>query len=182
MRPLLLALVLAACGSATPSVVTHPPDAHHGPHGEILGPTSRAEIESELPAWRDAIAGTSFDRDAADHLATVAPGADVDVFLGTWCGDSRREISRVFRALAQAETHGALPFTIRFIGVDRAKTAPGFTESAGLRYVPTIVVRRGGVELGRIVESVPPSTSVERSLLGLLDGTLTGVISGRTDL
>lgn len=182
MKSAVLALVLAACGSATPSVVTHPPDAHHGPHGEILGLTSRVEIESELPAWRDAIAASTFDHDAADRLASVAPGAEVDVFLGTWCGDSRREVSRLFRALAQAESVGALPFTIRFIGVDRAKTAPGFTESAGLRYVPTIVVRRGGVELGRIVESVPATTSVERALLGLLDGTQSGVISGRPDL
>lgn len=144
-----------------------------------MGITTRDEIESELPAWRDAIADASIDTDAADRLARVAPGAEVDVFLGTWCGDSRREVSGLFRALERAELAGALPFAIRFIGVDRAKTAPGFTEGANLRYVPTIVVRREGVEAGRIIESVPGGVSVERALLELLEGTRSGVISGR---
>lgn len=146
-----------------------------------MGITSRAEIESELPAWRDAIADATFDHESAVQLARVAPGAEVDVFLGTWCGDSRREVSRLFRALERAETEApTLPFAIRFIGVDRAKTAPGFTETAELRYVPTIIVRREGVELGRIIESAPDG--VDRSLLRLLDGSQHGVITGRTDL
>lgn len=148
-----------------------------------MGLTSREEIESELPAWRDAIAEAHPDVDAAERLARVAPGAEVDVFLGTWCGDSRREVSRLFRALertAATDDAGTLPFSIRWIGVDRAKVAAPFTDGAGLRYVPTIVVRRDGVEVGRIVESAPEG--VDRALLGLLDGTRSGVISGRTDL
>lgn len=176
-------LLLAACGGGAPHVAAHATsaaDPHHGPNGEIVGLTTRDEIERELPAWRDAIAGATYDADAAEHLAAVVPGAEVDVFLGSWCGDSRREVSRLFRALEHVASIGPLPFTIRFIGVDRAKTAPGFTEGAGLRYVPTIVVRREGVEVGRIVESAPDG--VDRSLLALLDDSRTGVISGRSDL
>ncbi len=180
MRAGLLVLSLAACGGATPAPASHPTDAHHGPTGEIVGLTTRAEIESEFPAWREAIATATFDADAAAQLARVAPGAEVDVLLGTWCGDSRREISRLFRALERAESIAPRPFAIRFIGVDRAKTAPGLTDGIGLRYVPTLIVRREGVELGRIVESAPDG--VDRSLLGLLDGSRSGVISGRTDL
>jgi len=186
MRAALLALVLVACGgtsgptrTSTASLV----DDHHGPNGEIVGITSREEIEAELPAWREAREAATIDVDAAGRLRTVTPGATVDVFLGTWCGDSRREVSRLFRALEPADGEvAALPFAIRFVGVDRAKTAPGFTEDVGLRYVPTIVVRRDGHEVGRIVESVPGGVGVERALLELLDGTRTGVTSGRPGL
>jgi len=181
MRAAVLAVVLAACGGGQLSA--HPIDAHHGSTGEIVGITSRQEIESESVSWRDAIASASIDTDAAERLRDVPPGASVDVFLGTWCGDSRREVSRLFRALEHASPVGELPFTIRFIGVDRSKTAPGLSEDANLRYVPTIIVRRDDAgEVGRIVESVPGGVGVERALLGLLDGTRTGVISGRPGL
>lgn len=176
-------VLLVACGGAPQQVETSSVvDAHHGPTGEIVGITSRAEIESELPAWRDAIAAASIDTDAAERLVSVSPGAEVDVFLGTWCGDSRREVSRLFRALEHTESIGALPFAVRWIGVDRSKTAPGFTEGVDLRYVPTIIVRRDGVEVGRIIESVPGGVGVERALLGLLDGTRQGTISGRAGI
>jgi len=179
MRMAVAAVLLAACGAAAPVPSAAPVDTHHGATGEIVGITSREEIESELANWRDAIAAATIDRDAAERLRSVPPGAEVDVFLGTWCGDSRREVSRLFRAL-DGET--PLPFAIRYIGVDRAKTAPGFTENIGLRFVPTIIVRREGVELGRIIESPPPGASIERTLLGLLDGSQHGTLSGRPGL
>jgi hypothetical protein len=175
-----VAIVLASCGASTAPIATHPIDTHHGATGEIVGLTTREEIEAELPAWRDAIANALFDHAAAVRLAHVESGAEVDVFLGTWCGDSRREVSRLFRAFERADTEAPRPFALRFVGVDRAKTAPGYTESVGLRYVPTIVVRRGGVEVGRIVESAPGGVDV--ALADLLDGTRSGVITGRTDL
>jgi hypothetical protein len=179
LRALLLTLVLgcATTTTATTPVATTPVDDHHGPMGEIVGPTSRDEIEGELPAWREAREAAAIDAEAAARLARVPPGAEVTVLLGTWCGDSRREVARLFAAL---EAAGALPFEIRFIGVDRSKQAPGYTEEANLLYVPTIIVTRDGVEVGRIIESAP--LGVERSLLELLDGTRSGIVSGRTDV
>jgi hypothetical protein len=41
--------------------------------------------------------------------------------------------------------------------------------------VPTIIVRREGVEVGRIVEH--PTRSIEEDLLDLLRGTRTGFLS-----
>ena len=144
----------------------------------IVGLTTRAEIERELPAWREAIASADPEDETARELASVPAGAEIDVFLGTWCGDSKREVARLFRALELVPE--PWPFTIRFIGVDRAKIAPGLTEGVGLRYVPTIVVRRDGAEVGRIVESAP--RAIERELVELLAGRTSGVITRRTDL
>ncbi|MFY0532158.1 TlpA family protein disulfide reductase [Nannocystis pusilla] len=73
------------------------------------------------------------------------------VIFGTWCGDSRREVPRLWRALDAAGPD--LPFTLKYVGVDRQKTAPGFDkEGLDLRYVPTVIVVRDGREVGRIVE------------------------------
>ncbi|AKF10227.1 hypothetical protein DB32_007376 [Sandaracinus amylolyticus] len=167
-------LFALGCGSAV--MASRAPEPARS--GDVVGPTSRAEIEAALPAWRDAIASADVEEDTARALASVPPGAHVDVYLGTWCGDSRREITRLFRALEVApEPH---PFTISFVGVDRAKRAPELPADLGLRYVPTIVVRRDGAEVGRIVESAP--RGIERELLDLLSGARAGVITARSDL
>jgi hypothetical protein len=161
----------AGCGARSPQ-----PTA--AATSELVGLTSRAAIEDALPVWRAAIARAAPDGAAAAELASVPPGAEVDVYLGTWCGDSVREVARLFRALEHAPA--PRPFTIRFIAVDHDLRAEGFTEGADLRYVPTLVVRRDGEEVGRVVESAP--RGIERELVDLLRGTTRGVITGRADL
>jgi hypothetical protein len=173
---LLAAPCPGACGaSAPPRATTSAATPAASRPADVVGVTSRAEIEAAVPAWRDAISGADPADEVARSLQSVPPGAEVDVFLGTWCGDSRREVSRLFVALALAEAEGPLPFALRFVGVDRAKQAPGLTEGVDLRYVPTVVVRREGREVGRIVETA--TRGVEQDLLDLLTGARTGWIS-----
>lgn len=144
----------------------------------MTGVVTRDEIETSQPAWRDEIATASVDDDAARALTEVPPGAEVVVFLGTWCGDSRRVVSRLLVALERAPN---APFSVRMIAVDRSKRDPeGLSDGQDIRYVPTIIVRRDGAEVGRIVESAPHGVEVD--LLALLRGEASGVLSLRTDL
>lgn len=167
----------AACGSA--ATMTAEPATPDAPRPQdVVGITDRRAIEAEHPRWAEAALAANPMEDTARLLADVAPGAEIDVFLGTWCGDSRREVTRLFRALESVPE--PYPFSLRFVGVDRTKQAGALTEGANVRYVPTIVVRREGVEVGRIVESAP--RGIELELLDLLRGTTHGIISLRTDL
>ncbi len=166
-------LALVGCGGATspgkaPVILT--------------GRLDRAAIERALPAWRDEAAQAAVDQTAARALGTVPPGATVLVLLGTWCGDSRREVSRLFRALELVPTTGgALPFDLQVVGVGRDKRDPeGLSDGKDLRFVPTLVVVRDGVEVGRIVESAP--NGVEVDLGRLLRGEAKGVLTARTGL
>jgi len=146
--------------------------------GDPVGRVDRETIEAQVPAWRTARESASPDPEASRQLAEVAPGARVDVYLGTWCGDSRREVPRLWSAFDLA---GELPFEVTYVAVDRAKDAPGgLLDDVDIEYVPTFVVIRDGEEVGRIVESAPGG--IENDLLALLRGERTGVISGRTDL
>ena len=145
----------------------------------LVGAVSREQIEEAVPAWVQAEVEAAPEPAAVQALAAVPPGAEVTVFLGTWCGDSRREVPRLWRALDLAG--GAVPFEVSYVGVDREKKDPGGQAGpADVRYVPTFIVRRGGREVGRIVESAPQG--VERDLLSLLDGSAQGLITGRDDL
>ncbi len=179
--PIPALIVLCACGAHEPGPAGPAASGTVGParsDGVLVGVVDRAAIEADEPAWRAAREGATPSPETSRALASVPPGARVDVFLGTWCGDSRREVPRLWAALDLA---GEVPFEVRVVAVDRAKDAPGdLLDGVGLEYVPTFVVTRDGVEVGRVVESAP--AGIEADLLSLLRGDRTGVISGRPDL
>jgi septum formation inhibitor-activating ATPase MinD len=65
--------------------------------------------------------------------------------------------------------------------VDRNKAQPEeWLQGVELEYVPTIVVRRDGQELGRIVEESP--AGIEQDLLALLLGESSGVVTANPEL
>jgi thiol-disulfide isomerase/thioredoxin len=180
---LLLALsttvvLTALAGAADPPAasVTVKPAAPE--EAALVGPTTREKVEGS-PEWVQAEVDAKPDAGAAQALGAVEPGAEVTVFLGTWCGDSRREVPRLWKAL-DAEG-GAVPFQIRYVGVDHDKKQPAdLIKENDVRYLPTFIVRRGGHEVGRIVETSPHG--VEQDLLALLTGKASGVLSTRQDL
>jgi thiol-disulfide isomerase/thioredoxin len=72
------------------------------------------------------------------------------VFGGTWCEDSQFILPRFFKLL---EMSGVPDNNITFFGVNRDKKALGhIAEAFGIINVPTIIVMKNGVELGRVVE------------------------------
>jgi thiol-disulfide isomerase/thioredoxin len=176
----LLAASSLACATAAPqssgnSAAKEPTKDE----GVLVGDVTREQIEESVPEWAQAESESSPDPEACRALASVERGADVTIFLGTWCGDSRREVPRLWKSLDLAGP--AVPFEIHYIGVDRDKKEPGGrTAGDDIRYVPTFIVHRNGQEVGRIVEQSP--AGIEKDLLALLTGQARGLITSRTDL
>jgi thiol-disulfide isomerase/thioredoxin len=182
----LAALLLATALRAEAQLVAHPdpaqpPPAAAAPAPEppaLVGAATREQVEA-VPEWVQAEVDAKPDAGAAQALAAVEPGAEVTVYLGTWCSDSRREVPRFWKAVDAAG--GSVPFAVRYVAVDHAKKEPaGLLKQDDVRFLPTIIVRRGGREVGRIVETSPHG--VEQDLLALLTGKATGVLSTRQDL
>jgi hypothetical protein len=179
-----VALAFAFAMTSSTAMTAQPPQPAETPAAAqpaadpsiVVGPTSREKIEQAVPAWVAVEAESKPDAAAVSALSHVPPGADVTVYLGTWCGDSRRELSRLFRLCDELSAAGALPFALHLVGVDRTKQEPAAAMAADhVLYLPTLIVRRGGQEVGRIVETSP--ASVEADLLSLLDGRAHGVLS-----
>jgi len=176
----------APSASATPAAPVATPAAAPDPQ-VLVGPVTREQVEAAVPAWVQAGVEAKPDLAAARALAGVAPGAEVTVLLGTWCSDSRREISRLWKAFDEigatsgGGAGGGLPFTLTYIGVDEAKREPAAAvAAAGVKYVPTLIVRRDGREVGRIVESSPHGVEVD--LLALLVGKAAGLLTANPKL
>lgn len=178
-----LASVLGAATDPPAHLVAHPDPLQAAPAAApetpvLVGPTDRTQVEA-APEWVQAEVEAKPEADAARALAAVEPGAEVIVFLGSWCSDSRREVPRLWKAVDSGG--GAVPFQIRYIAVDRAKKEPAdLVKANDIRYLPTFIVRRGGREVGRIVETSPHG--IEQDLLALLTGRAAGVLSTRQDL
>ena len=145
----------------------------------LLGPLKREEIEAAAPDWVEAEIEAQPDLDAAMLLESSLGGAEVVVFLGAWCSDSRRELPRLWRALDDIGTDH--PDQIRYIGVDRDKQEPSeLLDGQDVLYVPTFIVRRDGHEVGRIVEVSP--SGIEIDLAALLSGTRQGLVTAKQEL
>lgn len=89
----------------------------------------------------------------------------ITVVLGTWCGDSHREVPRLMKILESLKYPEQ---KLTLIAVNRKKEAPNGEEGIyNIQRVPTIIVSKYGKEIGRIIES-PKSGWLEKDLLEII--------------
>ena len=92
----------------------------------------------------------------------------IKVFLGTWCGDSKREVPRFYHILDAVNFPNA---QLEVIAVDNArdtyKQSPTAEEKGlNIHRVPTFIFYKDGKEVNRIVES--PVETLERDMLSII--------------
>ncbi len=85
------------------------------------------------------------------------------IFLGTWCGDTQRELPR-FQKIIETEK---IPLrVIEYHALNRNKeSGEALPAEYGIRFVPTFVFLRNGKEIGRIVEA--PRKSLEEDIVDI---------------
>jgi thiol-disulfide isomerase/thioredoxin len=94
------------------------------------------------------------------------------LFMGTWCGDSKREVPRMLKILDYC---GVKPEQVKIIMVSNAdslyKQSP-LHEERGLNIirVPTLIVYENTTEINRLIEY--PVESLEKDLLKILSRKL----------
>ena len=94
----------------------------------------------------------------------------ITVFLGTWCGDSKREVPRFYNVLEAAN----FPKNqLKVIAVDNDtktyKQSPGGEEKGlNIHRVPTFIFYKDGKEVNRIVEY--PKETLEKDMLKITTG------------
>ena len=111
------------------------------------------------------------DSATAGQLTPFVKNKKFEIFMGTWCGDSRREVPRMFKILAFA---GVRPGQIKMIMLDdhdsTYKQSPGHEEKGkSIHRVPDLIVYNGKKEMNRIVEY--PVVSLEKDLLAIVNGS-----------
>jgi len=90
------------------------------------------------------------------------------VFMGTWCGDSKREVPRFIKIL---EAQGFPMENLKIVAVDRRKehykkSPTGEEWGLSIKRVPTFIFYKDGKETNRIIES--PITSLEADMKAIV--------------
>lgn len=97
----------------------------------------------------------------------------IKAFIGTWCGDSKKEIPRFYKIL-EASDYNLDRFTLVALNRERAeyKQSPGGEEEGlNIHRVPTFIFYKDGKEVNRIVES--PVKSLEDDIQSILQNNYT---------
>jgi hypothetical protein len=135
----------------------------------LLGQATREGLQQEpFASWFNKnYQDYTIDSATAAQLKSLVKGKQFDIFMGTWCGDSRREVPRMFKILDYIGVEAA---QIRLIQVSNRdsvyKQSPGHGERGlDILRVPTLLVYENNKETGRIVEY--PVVSLEKDLLTL---------------
>ncbi len=135
----------------------------------LLGENSKEKLQQEPY-------GTWFNKNYAEYkLDTTACGLlksklaekQFEIFMGTWCSDSRREVPRMLRILDYC---GVKPSHIKLIMLSNEdsayKESPSHEENGmEIHRVPDLIVFEKKKETGRIIES--PVESIEKDLLAI---------------
>jgi thiol-disulfide isomerase/thioredoxin len=149
------ALVLAGCGAGQQTAVPTWP----------VGYVSRQQLQAApFEAMKARYDTVHVQADLTEFISRVREGAEVLVFFGGWCSDSKREVPHFLKI---ADRAGFPPGAMKFYSLDRSKKSPdGLTEQFGITLVPTFIFLRNGGEVGRIVES--PRSTLEQDILEIL--------------
>lgn len=137
----------------------------------LLGKSSRQRMmQAPFDAWfTKNYADYAVDSTTANQLKPLVKNKKFVIFMGTWCGDSRREVPRMYKLLDYC---GVKPAQIELINLDNRdsmyKQSPNHEERGlYIHRVPHLLVYDKDKEKGRIVET--PVTSLEKDLLTILE-------------
>ena len=128
----------------------------------LLGKITIEELQQEPFAEWYQMESDGYEVDTELTNAISNPGQyTYEVFLGTWCGDSRREVPRMEKIFSEM---GIDMSNVLIVTLDRDKISPnGEQEGKDIRYVPTLIVNKDNQEIGRIVESHSSETATLES-------------------
>ncbi|WP_299312827.1 thioredoxin family protein [uncultured Aquimarina sp.] len=97
----------------------------------------------------------------------------IKIFMGTWCGDSKREVPKFYKILSETNFPLNRLTTIAVEG-DREhykQSVGGEQEGLNIHRVPTFIFYKNGKEVNRIVES--PKTTIEEDIKDILSRNYT---------
>ena len=99
-----------------------------------------------------------------DLKTGLGTGAKIDVYLGLWCPDSRRNLPPFLKIIDLL----ASDVTVRYFSVPRkaSRQIEYYVEELKVTRVPTFIVYRDGDEIGRIKEN--PNVGMLEDLLEIV--------------
>lgn len=105
------------------------------------------------------------DKEVVKKIKKNLKGVSVLCFMGTWCGDSKRETPRFYKIMEEANFDFKKNFQL--IALNRSKKTPdNLQKGHNIIRVPTFIFYKKNKEIGRFVEY--PRETMEKDILKIL--------------
>jgi len=135
------------------------------PTPPLLGDVTFDAFLSLCPEFQDREEAYAPSQDKLKAISAAANDVTVEVYFGSWCPHCQDVLPRLIKSLREI---GNPKLRVRMIGLPRQFTEDPAVKARGVRGVPTVIVYRKDVELGRF--SGTETTPVEESLAKLVGG------------
>ena len=132
----------------------------------LLGRHSRIDfMDSSFVGWfNEEFDSYKIDEECLSPLNEKINDVKTTIIMGTWCGDSKREVPHFYKI---ADFLGYDEKNIDLICVDRAKVGVADeVDGLDIELVPTFIFYKDGEEIGRIIET--PIETLEVDLANIL--------------
>ncbi|MGB8319100.1 MAG: thioredoxin family protein [Ignavibacteriaceae bacterium] len=132
----------------------------------LIGKCSREAFKDTSFNWWWMSESNFYDVDSASlkEIKNDLKDVNIEIVMGTWCSDSRREVPRFFKIL-DAVNYPSNKVGIICVDEDK-KTQSNELDGLKIELVPTIIFYKDGNELGRIIES--PHDTLEKDMIKIL--------------
>ncbi len=123
-----------------------------------VGEISEQELNTRYALFEQSYQAFEVPEEQLAMIRSLPDGLTMDVYFGTWCHDSQREVPRMLKLLSNKE------LKVNLVALDFSKQDPqGLAIKNNVKYTPTFILRKNGVEVGRIIER-PQSDSLALDL------------------
>jgi hypothetical protein len=131
----------------------------------LYGEITREQLFYDFPDWKNIYDLYIVQSSILQPLDNRnLDSVQIEIFLGTWCGDSRREVPKFLKIFDET---GLTNNRIRLFAVDKKKKLPdNLTTTNNIERVATFVFKLNRKEIGRIVEY--PQISLESDIVSIL--------------
>jgi thiol-disulfide isomerase/thioredoxin len=129
----------------------------------LSGPVTEAQIR-EVKIFDLYTKRYEPNEEIISKLDQVQDSIFIDVFMGMWCHDSKREIPAFFKVMESIDNP---LFTTKYTALEYRRRGPKeIIKENNIKRTPTFIVYRNGKEIGRIIEEV--KVSVESDLFEII--------------
>ena len=134
----------------------------------LVGLSNRDGLQQDpFSVWFNKEYGAyTLNKEAVQVIKNDSENLSIMLFMGTWCGDSRREVPRIYRILDAVDFDES---RLTLINMDREKNSlDGEETGLNIHHVPTLILYKNSSEIGRVIES--PIQSLEEDMAAILNG------------
>lgn len=118
----------------------------------LIGLSQRSDYENRngFKEWfKEEYDSYEIDEEALVLISTIEDEIKIECYMGTWCGDSRREVPRMYKILDNIKFDEK---KLKIVSVDRNIISPGGEQKGkNIHHVPTIIFYNKGKEISRII-------------------------------